>query len=81
MPAKGVLSEAENFVSAWLDAYKETGDGLDALNEHWDGFFENLVMKKNKNAAFDFYNERTPSLRILHMCYYIVLFLSYFCVR
>ena len=49
--SKGVLSEAENFVSAWLDAYKETGDGLDALNEHWDGFFENLVMRKNKKRG------------------------------
>ena len=48
---KGVLSEAENFVSAWLDAYKETGDGLDALNEHWDGFFENLVMKQAASAV------------------------------
>lgn len=46
----GVLSEAENFVSAWLDAYKETGDGLDALSEHWDEFFENLVMKQAASA-------------------------------
>lgn len=40
------LSEAENFVSAWLDAYKETGDGLDALAGHWDEFFQNLVLKQ-----------------------------------
>lgn len=47
----GVMSEAENFVSAWLDAYKETGDGLDALGEHWDEFFENLVLKQASSAV------------------------------
>ena len=47
----GILSEAENFVSAWLDAYKETGDGLDALKEHWDEFFENLVLKQASSAV------------------------------
>lgn len=45
-----VLSEAENYVSVWLDAYKEMGDGLDALNEHWDEFFENLVLKQAASA-------------------------------
>ena len=48
---KGILSEAENFVSAWLDAYKETGDGLDALGDHWDEFFENLVLKQASSAV------------------------------
>ncbi len=48
---KGIRAEAENFVSVWLDAYKETGDGLDALNEHWDEFFENLVMKQAASAV------------------------------
>ncbi len=47
----GILSEAENFVSAWLDAYKETGDGLDALGDHWDEFFENLVLKQASSAV------------------------------
>jgi chromosome segregation ATPase len=37
---------AEEFVSAWLDAYKETGDGLDALNDKWDEYVENLFLKQ-----------------------------------
>lgn len=47
----GIRSEAENFVSAWLDAYKETGDGLAGLKDHWDEFFENLVMKQAASAV------------------------------
>lgn len=37
---------AEEFVDVWLDAYKETGDGLSGLNEKFDEFFENLIKKK-----------------------------------
>lgn len=48
---KDILSEAENWVKTWLDAYKETGDGLDALGEHWDEFFENLVLKQAASAV------------------------------
>lgn len=48
---KGIRTEAENFVSAWLDAYKETGDGLDALKEHWNEFFETLVLKQAASAV------------------------------
>lgn len=48
---KGIRTEAENFVSAWLDAYEETGDGLDALKEHWNEFFENLVLKQASSAV------------------------------
>lgn len=40
------LSEAEGFVSAWLDAYREVGDGTDALKEHWDDFIDSLVVKQ-----------------------------------
>lgn len=47
----GIRTEAENFVSAWLDAYKEVGDGLDALNEHWDDFLKNLVLKQAASAV------------------------------
>lgn len=43
---KDYLSQAENFVSAWLDAYKETGSGLDALKGSWEEFVENLFMKQ-----------------------------------
>ncbi|MBD5381939.1 Hint domain-containing homing endonuclease [Clavibacter sp.] len=46
-----VWDEANNFVDAWLDAYKETGDGLDALNESWDEFYENLVKKQAASAV------------------------------
>jgi hypothetical protein len=37
---------AEEFVDAWLEAYKETGDGLSGLDEKFDEFFENLIKKK-----------------------------------
>lgn len=39
-------SAAEEFVSAWFDAFKETGDGLTGLEEHMDEFFENAVKKQ-----------------------------------
>lgn len=48
---KDILSEAENWVKTWLDAYKETGDGLDALKEHWNEFFETLVLKQAASAV------------------------------
>ena len=41
-----VWDEANNWVDAWLDAFKETGDGLGSLNESWDEFYENLVKKQ-----------------------------------
>lgn len=40
------LSQAQDFVSAWFDAYKETGDGLEALTDRWDEFVENLFVKQ-----------------------------------
>lgn len=40
------LSEAQSFVDAWLDAYKETGNGLDALSESWEEFVEGLFVKQ-----------------------------------
>lgn len=46
-----VWGEANNWVDAWLDAYKETGDGLDALNQSWDDFYENLVKKQAVSAV------------------------------
>ena len=42
----GIKDQAEEWVSIWLDAFKETGDGLDALMDNWDEFFENLVIKQ-----------------------------------
>ena len=37
---------AESFIDAWLSAYKETGDGLEALQDQWDEYFDNLVKKQ-----------------------------------
>ena len=39
-------SAAEEFASAWLDAYRETGDGLDALTDKWDEYINNVIMKQ-----------------------------------
>lgn len=44
-------SAGEDFVSIWFDAFKETGDGIDALNDKWDEFFENLVLKQAASAV------------------------------
>ena len=41
-----IKSAAEDFVSAWVDAFKETGDGLTGLEEHMDEFLENAVKKQ-----------------------------------
>lgn len=46
-----IKSAGEDFVSTWLDAFKETGDGLDALNGKWDEFFENLIMRQAASAV------------------------------
>lgn len=40
------LDAASDFVDAWLDAFKETGDGLSGLDESFDEFFEGLLKKK-----------------------------------
>lgn len=37
---------AQSFIDAWLSAYKETGDGLEALQGQWDEYFDNLVKKQ-----------------------------------
>lgn len=37
---------ASEFASAWMEAYMETGDGLDALNDKWDEFIQNIVVKQ-----------------------------------
>lgn len=33
---------AENFASAWLEAFQETGDGLSGLQESFDDFMETM---------------------------------------
>lgn len=49
--SESLRSAGEEFVSVWLDAFKETGDGLEALNGKWDEFFENLVLKQAASAV------------------------------
>lgn len=39
-------SAAEEFLSTWLDTFKETGDGLTGLEEQMDEFIENAVKKQ-----------------------------------
>jgi hypothetical protein len=39
-------SAAEAFVDAWLQAYKETGDGLSGLNDQFNEFYESFVKKQ-----------------------------------
>lgn len=39
-------SAAEDIAKAWLDSFRETGDGLDALNEKWDEYINNLLVKQ-----------------------------------
>lgn len=41
-----IKSAAEDFVSAWVDAFNETEDGLTGLEEHMDEFLENAVKKQ-----------------------------------
>lgn len=39
-------SAAQEFASAWYDAYKETGDGLSGLEDTFDSFIDNIVKKQ-----------------------------------
>lgn len=44
---------AEEFLNAWLNAYNEVGGGLKALEDEFDEFYKNLVVKQvvNKGAS------------------------------
>lgn len=48
-------SATEAFVSAWLDAYKETGDGLSGLEEQFNEFFTNMVKNQLMMRGVDRY--------------------------
>lgn len=37
---------AEDFMDVWFDAFKEQGDGLDVLNDKWDEYLKNLIVKQ-----------------------------------
>lgn len=41
-----VKSTAEEFVDAWVDAFYETGSGLDALGSKFDDLFKNALKKQ-----------------------------------
>lgn len=43
---ESMASAAQEFADAWLDAYRETGDGLDALSEKWDEYINNVIAKQ-----------------------------------
>lgn len=47
----GIFSESEDWVDGWLEAYKESGDGIDALMDKWQEFFEALVIKQAASAV------------------------------
>lgn len=44
-------SGAQAFIDAWMEAYKETGDGLSGLNQQFDEFFEDMVKKQMVQRA------------------------------
>ena len=39
-------SAAQEFADAWIDAFNEGGDALDALGDKFDDFFDNLIKKQ-----------------------------------
>ncbi len=39
-------SAAQEFADAWIDAFNEGGDALDALGDKFDDFFNNLIRKQ-----------------------------------
>lgn len=41
-----MASAAEEFASAWIDAFRETGDGLSALEDKWDEYIKNVIVKQ-----------------------------------
>lgn len=44
--ASNLKSAAEDFVSAWVDAFEETGDGLSGLEEQLEEFMSNALKKQ-----------------------------------
>ena len=43
---EGYRSAAEGFVEAWKDAFLETGDGLQGLQDHFDEFLQDWFVKQ-----------------------------------
>ena len=48
---------AQDFIDSWLDAYKETGDGLDALTDKWNEYIENVIANQMRLKVMDKYLE------------------------
>lgn len=51
--AAKMKTAAEDFVSTWLDAYKETGNGLTELEDKWDEYINNVIMKQMALKALE----------------------------
>lgn len=64
-------SAAQAFAEAWLDAFSQTGDGLEALEEKWDEYINNIVaqqlmlrgMEKFLQPAFDLIDKQLEDSR------------------
>ncbi|MGN1158414.1 MAG: tape measure protein [Agathobacter sp.] len=41
-----VKNKTEDFLDAWISSFKETGSGLEGLNEKFDDFFDNTIKKQ-----------------------------------
>jgi chromosome segregation ATPase len=48
---------ASEFIDVWLDAFRETGDGLDALKDKWAEYFDTILKKQMMMKAFEKYME------------------------
>ena len=57
--AESRMSFVEDMTQAWLDSFKETGDGLSGLEEQWNEYFDNIALKqltlRTKKKAMDDY--------------------------
>ena len=48
---------ASEFIDVWLEAFRETGDGLDALKDKWAEYFDTILKKQMMMKAFEKYME------------------------
>lgn len=39
-------SASEAFASAWMESFDEVGDGISGLEDQWDSYIENLIIKQ-----------------------------------
>lgn len=52
-------TQAEAFADAWLAAFNETGDGMDALNEKWEDIINNMIKRQLVTRGLSKYMEGT----------------------